>query len=128
MQPETAASTTQRKPAHDPVEEAQFRARMAQYTDGAGGRASHRSTGTRAKTGGGFRLGWKSRLALNCGVVLLTVFVVIAWPPFRACRHQQNTIGFYAGDSEDKCRRRGISQRFDLADQRIKGLIRNSGH
>lgn len=101
---------------------------MAQYTDGAGGRPSHRSADARAQTKSGFKLGWKSWLAIDCGVVLFAIFVVIAWPPFQACRHQQNTIGFYAGDSEDKCRRRGISKRFDLADQRIKGLIRNSGH
>lgn len=128
MQPETAAPTTHGKPAHDPVEEAQFRARMAQYTDGASGRPSHRSANARAPTKGHFKLGWKSRLAIDCTVVLFAIFVVAAWPPFQACRHQQNTIGFYAGDSEEKCRRRGISRRFDLADQRLKGLIRNSGH
>ena len=37
-------------------------------------------------------------------------------------------VGFYAGDSVGKCIRRGIADRLDTADQRLKSLIRRSGH
>jgi hypothetical protein len=70
-------------------------------------------------------MGW---FVVNCAVVLLSTAVVTAWPPFQACRYQQNTTGFYAGDSEGKCIRRGISNRIDQANERLKMLIRGSGH
>ncbi|CAA2157251.1 hypothetical protein MBRA_02650 [Methylobacterium brachiatum] len=75
----------------------------------------------------GFRLGWKGWLVVDSLIVLLVVAAVVAWPPIRACRHQDKTTGFYAGDSVDKCIRRGIAERIDRADQRLKALVRNSG-
>lgn len=59
--------------------------------------------------------------------MLLVVAGVVAWPPIQACRYQDQTVGFYAGDSVGKCIRRGIADRLDTADQRFKRLIRRSG-
>jgi hypothetical protein len=128
MQPQFAPSTTRRKPAQDLTDEAQFRARMARYGEGDGGRASRRRPGDRAHSKRGFQLGWKGWLVVDCVVVLLVLVAVAAWPPIQACRHQQNTMGFYAGDSEGKCIRRGVSDRIDLANERLKMLVRGSGH
>ncbi|MCJ2125821.1 hypothetical protein [Methylobacterium sp. J-077] len=109
----------------DALEEAQFRARMARLgTDPASRR---RPRGPRVPARGGFRLGWKGWLVVDALVVLLVVAAVVAWPPIQACRHQDKTIGFYAGDSVDKCIRRGIAERIDRADQRLKSLVRGSG-
>ncbi|MEE7485280.1 hypothetical protein, partial [Methylobacterium oryzae] len=76
----------------------------------------------------GLRLGWKGWLVVDCLVVLLVVAGVVAWPPVQSCRNQDQTVGFYAGDSVGKCVRRGIADRLDTADQRLKSLIRRSGH
>jgi hypothetical protein len=110
----------------DAVEEAQFRARMARVGPDRGGRRAHRS-GAPGR-GRGVRLGWKGWLVVDGLIVLLVVAGVVAWPPVQACRQQDRTTGFYAGDSFDKCIRRGIAARIDTADQRIKSLMRGSGH
>ncbi|MCJ2092904.1 hypothetical protein MKK67_10385 [Methylobacterium sp. J-072] len=112
--------------APDALEEAQFRARMARLGTEPESRRGRRR-GPQATGRGGFRLGWKSWLVVDALVVLLVVAAVVAWPPIQACRHQDKTTGFYAGDSVDKCIRRGIAERIDRADQRLKALVRNSG-
>jgi hypothetical protein len=110
----------------DALEEAQFRARMARLGTEPQNRRSRRR-GPRDLGRGGFRLGWKGWLVVDGLIVLLVVAAVVAWPPIQACRHQDKTTGFYAGDSVDKCIRRGITERIDRADQRLKALVRNSG-
>lgn len=110
----------------DAVEEAQFHARMARLgTEPVSRRDRRRGPQTFGR--GGFRLGWKGWLVIDALVVLLVVAAVVAWPPIQACRHQDKTTGFYAGDAVDKCIRRGIAERMDRADQRLKALVRGSG-
>lgn len=111
--------------APDAIEEAQFRARMARVGPDAANRPARRSRAPARVRG--FRLGWKSWLVVDCLVVLLVVAGVVAWPPIQSCRAQDQTVGFYAGDSVGKCIRRGIAERLDTADQRLKSLIRRSG-
>jgi hypothetical protein len=110
----------------DAVEEAQFRARMARVGPDRGERRAPRSSASGRSRG--VRLGWKGWLVVDGLIVLLVVAGVVAWPPVQACRQQDRTTGFYAGDSFDKCIRRGIAARIDTADQRIKSLMRGSGH
>lgn len=109
----------------DALQEAQFRARMARLgPDGAAPRSRRSSP---PGQGRGFRLGWKGWLVVDGLIVLLVVAGVVTWPPVQACREQDRTVGFYAGDSVDKCIRRGIATRLDTADQRLKSLVRGSG-
>ncbi|WP_375466392.1 hypothetical protein [uncultured Methylobacterium sp.] len=75
----------------------------------------------------GFRLGWKGWLLIEGAAVALVLGLVIAWPPVRDCRAQDERTGFYAGDTVGKCIRRGIDARIDWADQRLKMAIRGSG-
>ncbi|SFM09528.1 hypothetical protein [Methylobacterium pseudosasicola] len=112
--------------APDALEEVQFRARMARLGTEPENRRGRRRP-PRALGRGGFRLGWKGWLVVDSLIVLLVVAGVVAWPPIQACRHQDKTTGFYAGDSVDRCIRRGIAERIDRADQRLKALARNSG-
>lgn len=112
--------------ASDALEEAQFRARMARVGPDGAHRTPRRNRAPERRRG--FRLGWKGWLVVDCLVVLLVVAGVVAWPPVQSCRNQDQTVGFYAGDSVGKCIRRGIADRLDTADQRLKGLIRRSGH
>ncbi|KQS65955.1 hypothetical protein ASG32_30965 [Methylobacterium sp. Leaf361] len=112
--------------ASDALEEAQFRARMARVGPDGAHRTPRRNRAPERRRG--FRLGWKGWLVVDCLVVLLVVAGVVAWPPVQSCRNQDQTVGFYAGDSVGKCIRRGIADRVDTADQRLKGLIRRSGH
>lgn len=111
--------------ASDALEEAQFRARMARVGPDGAHRTPRRNRAPERRRG--FRLGWKGWLVVDSLIVLLVVAAVVAWPPIQACRHQDKTTGFYAGDSVDKCIRRGIAERIDRADQRLKALVRNSG-
>ncbi|MDP4006677.1 hypothetical protein [Methylobacterium sp. NEAU K] len=110
--------------APDAVEEAQFRARMARLGSDPANRRSRRHR-PRELGRGGFRLGWTGWLVAVAVVVV--VAAVVAWPPVQACRHQDKTVGFYAGDSVDRCIRRGIAERVDRADQRLKAMMRGSG-
>ncbi|MBP1180979.1 hypothetical protein [Methylobacterium sp. PvR107] len=110
----------------DAVAEAQFRARMARVGPDRGGRRAPRSSAP--GRGRGVRLGWKSWLVVVGLIVLPVVAGVVAWPPVQDCRQQDRTTRFYAGDSFDRCIRRGIAARIDTADQRIKSLMRGSGH
>ncbi|MCJ2048700.1 hypothetical protein [Methylobacterium sp. J-070] len=112
-------------PDSDAIEEAQFRARMARLGPDTGRGRGRR--GARPGQGRGFRLGWTGWLVVNGLVVVLAVVAVLAVPPTLACRHQDRTIGFYAGDSVDRCIWRGMADRLDTADQRLKRLIRGSG-
>ncbi|SEI04258.1 hypothetical protein SAMN02799636_05115 [Methylobacterium sp. 275MFSha3.1] len=112
--------------ASDALEEAHFRARMARVGPDGAHRTPRRNRAPERRRG--FRLGWKGWLVVDCLVVLLVVAGVVAWPPVQSCRNQDQTVGFYAGDSVGKCIRRGIADRLDTADQRLKGLIRRSGH
>ncbi len=72
--------------------------------------------GAGTRTGAPPRLGWKGWLVVDSLVVLLVVAGVVAWPPIQPCRYQDQTVGFYAGDSVGKCIRRGIADRLDTAD------------
>ena len=129
MQTQASATMSNGSDAAHSVEEAQFRARMARMGPApVGGMVRRRRPGSREHRGRGLHLGWKSWLAIDCAVVLLVIAAVVAWPPIRACRHQNETAGFYAGDSVEKCIRRGIADRLSQADQRVKMLIRGSGH
>ncbi|MGE8130025.1 hypothetical protein ACQKQD_23880 [Methylobacterium sp. NPDC080182] len=110
----------------DALEEAQFRARMARVGPDGAQRTPRRNRAPERRRG--FRLGWKGWLVVDCLVVLLVVAGVVAWPPVQSCRNLDQTVGFYAGDSVGKCIRRGIADRLDTADQRLKSLIRRSGH
>ena len=112
--------------ASDALEEAQFRARMARVGPDGAHRTPRRNRAPERRRG--FRLGWKGWLVVDCLVVLLVVAGVVAWPPVQSCRNQDQTVGFYAGESVGKCIRRGIADRLDTADQRLKSLIRRSGH
>jgi hypothetical protein len=112
--------------ASDALEEAQFRARLARVGPDGAHRTPRRNRAPERHRG--FRLGWKGWLVVDCLVVLLVVAGVVAWPPVQSCRNQDQTVGFYAGDSVGKCIRRGIADRLDTADQRLKSLIRRSGH
>lgn len=106
--------------------EAQFHARMARLAPDAAGQRARR--GGASLRGRGFRLGWTGWLVIDALLVLLVLAGVVAWPPVLACRQQERTVGFYAGDSVERCIRRGIATRLDTADQRLKSLARGSGH
>ncbi|WP_457105943.1 hypothetical protein [Methylobacterium sp. P5_C11] len=110
----------------DALEEAQFRARMTRVGSDFANRPARRTR--TLHRGRGLRLGWKGWLVVDGLVVLLVVAGVVTWPPVQACRNQEQTVGFYAGDSVGKCVRRGIADRLDTADQRLKSLIRRSGY
>lgn len=116
-------------PTDDDLEAARFRARMEQVSSSLGGRRRRpRDEGDEEERGGSFRLGWFGWLIIDTLVVLGTVAVVLAWPPVEACRAQEKTVGFYAGETVGQCIRRGIGQRITNADQHIKIMLRGSGH
>jgi hypothetical protein len=123
MSSRTLPPTSGQRP--DAVEEAQFRARMARLGPDRGGRPARRDIVP--GRGRGLRLGWKGWLVVDVLVVLVVVAGVVAWPPVQSCRQQDLTTGFYAGDSRAKCIQRGIAARLDMADQRVKSLVRGSG-
>lgn len=113
----------------DDLEEARFRARMARVSlNGAAPRSRSRDRNNEDEGKGGFRLGWVGWLVIDSLVVLGTVAAVVVWPPVESCRTQDKQVGFYAGDTVEKCIRRGVNQRVANADQRIKMLLRGSGH
>ncbi len=115
-------------PDADKLDEARFRARMARVSEGGAvpRRRRPREEEEEEQTGR-FRLGWIGWFVVDSLVVLGTVAAVVAWPPVDACRAQNKTIGFLAGDSVEKCIRRGIGERIGNADQRIKMILRGSG-
>ena len=76
---------------------------------------------------GGLRLGWKTWLAIDTSCLVLFLAAIVVWPPLSACRAKAYHVGLYAGDTVEKCTRRGVSERVDRADQRLKMLIRSSG-
>ena len=77
--------------------------------------------------GGGFRLGWTASALLNLFLLSLPIGLVIALPPFLDCRERAERFGLYAGDSSANCFERGIKERLNLLDARIKMLVRGSG-
>lgn len=87
-----------------------------------------RAVRARERRESGVRLGWKGRLALDGTGLVLFLTAIVVWPPLSACRAQAYHVGLYAGDTVEKCTRRGVSERVDRADQRLKMLIRGSGH
>lgn len=113
------------------LEEARFRARMARV--GSGGTTSvqrprrARDDDEEEEKGRGFRLGWFAWLLIDTAIVLGTVAVVVVWPPIEKCRAQDKEVGFYAGESVEKCIRSGVAERISNADQRIKMMLRGSG-
>lgn len=112
----------------DDLEEARFRARMARVSlNGSTPRPRSRARDDEEEKSGGFRLGWMGWLVIDTLVVLGTVAAVVVWPPVESCRAQDKAVGFYAGDTVEKCIRRGVSQRISNADQRIKMMLRGSG-
>lgn len=113
----------------DKLDEARFRARMARVSEGGviPSRRRPREEDGEENTGR-FRLGWFGWLLIDSLVVLGTVAAVVAWPPVQSCRTQDKTVGFLAGDSVQKCIRRGIGERLSNGDQRIKMILRGSGH
>jgi hypothetical protein len=111
----------------DDSEEARFHARMAKVSAGAGSRRSRRKDEEEEEKDGGFRLGWFGWLIVDALIVVGTVIAVLAWPPVEACRAQEKSVGFYAGDTVGKCIRRGIGERITNADQRMKMMLRGSG-
>lgn len=77
--------------------------------------------------GGGFRLGWTASALLNVFLLSLPIGLVIALPPFLDCRERAERFGLYAGDSSANCFQRGIKERLNLLDARLKMLVRGSG-
>lgn len=73
-------------------------------------------------------LGWKAWLAIDAVGLILFLAVIVVWPPLSACREKAREYGLYTGDTIEKCIRRGLAERFERADQRVKMLIRGSGH
>lgn len=114
--------------AADDSDEIRFRARMAKVTSGASPRKRRREDEEDEEKDGGFRLGWFGWLLIDTVIVLGTIAAVLAWPPIEACRTQEKSVGFYAGETVGQCIRRGIGQRITNADQRIKMMMRGSGH
>jgi hypothetical protein len=72
-------------------------------------------------------LGWKAWLAIDAVGLSLFLAVILVWPPLSACRERARDYGLYTGDTVEKCIRRGLVERFERADQRVKMLIRGSG-
>ena len=77
--------------------------------------------------GSGFRLGWTASALLNLFLLGLPIGLVIALPPFLDCRERAERFGLYAGDSSANCTERGIKERLNLLDARLKMLVRGSG-
>ncbi len=121
--PTSAASA----PPIDDPEEARFKARMARVGGESASRRS-RQEGEDEEKDEGFRLGWFGWLVVDALIVVGVVIAVLAWPPVDACRAQEKSVGFYAGDTVGKCIRRGIGERITNADQHLKMILRGSGH
>lgn len=115
-------------PTGDDLEAARFRARMEQVGTGMARRRPRRTEEDDGERDRGFRLGWFGWLVVDAAIILGTVAVVLAWPPIEACRAQEKTVGFYAGETVNQCIRRGIGQRITNADQHVKLMLRGSGH
>ena len=75
----------------------------------------------------GQRLGWKTWLLIDGTALILFLTAIVVWPPLSACRSKAYHVGLYAGDTVEKCTRRGVAERIERADQRIKMLVRGSG-
>lgn len=112
----------------DDVEEARFRARMARVSLGSISGSTGRPQEGEGQVKGSFRLGWLGWLVIDALVVVGTVAVVVVWTPVQSCRAQDKSVGFYAGETVQGCIRRGVVERIANADQRIKMMLRGSGH
>jgi hypothetical protein len=124
--PIPATSTAAAPPSVD-SEEARFKARMARVGGEDPSRRSRRE-GEDEEKDEGFRLGWFGWLVVDALIVVGTVVAVLSWPPVEACRVQEKTVGFYAGETVGKCIRRGIGERLTNAEQHLKMILRGSGH
>jgi hypothetical protein len=82
---------------------------------------------SRAGQGGRRRSDWRVWLAIDAIGLLLVVTMIVVWPPLGACRDQARVFGLHAGDTIGTCTRRGVAERLDRADQRIKMLYRGAG-
>jgi len=75
-----------------------------------------------------FRLGWKASLVLNLLLLFGPLGLVVALPPVLECREREERFGFFAGETLGTCASRGIRDRLKRLDDRIKMLVRDSGH
>lgn len=115
-------------PASSAHDEMRFRERMAKVGASTGpSKSPRRKDEADDEKARGFHLGWFVWLLIDTAIVFGTVAAVLAWPALDACRTQDKSVGFYAGESVGNCVRRGIYQRIGNADQQIKMLLRNSG-
>lgn len=100
-----------------------FEARLARSGGPNARRRGRLRPGSSARGG----LGWKAWLVIDAVGLALFLAVIVVWPPLSACREKARDFGLYAGDTVEKCTRRGLAERFERADQRVKMLIRGSG-
>lgn len=115
----------QTSPSHVQAGEAdRLDARLARS---GGPNARRRRGALRPGEGGRGKLGWKAWLAIDVLGLALFLTVIVVWPPLSTCREKARDYGLYAGDTIEKCTRRGIAERLERADQRVKMLIRGSG-
>ncbi|KAB1071746.1 hypothetical protein [Methylobacterium planeticum] len=90
-------------------------------------RRSRAAAGRSGRTEGGLKLGWKSWLLIQIACVAIVFAIVLIWPVSQACRRIEAERGFYWGDSYEQCVKRGVSERWNSFDQRVKMLVRRSG-
>jgi|GEM_PF-1372036 len=109
--------------ASDHLAETRFRARMARVGPALARQADRGGPG-RSR---GLRLGWMGWLIVDGLAALLLVTALVAWPPIQACRQQEQTVGFYPGQSIGECIHRGLAARLDKADQSVTGWLRGFG-
>lgn len=74
-----------------------------------------------------FAIGWKMSLVFDILLVVTPILLVMALPPFLACRERERTFGFFVGDTVRTCTSRGIQHRWQTLDSRLKMLVRSSG-
>ncbi|MBX9930438.1 MAG: hypothetical protein K2Y56_02685 [Methylobacterium sp.] len=70
---------------------------------------------------------WPLWAVFDILLLLLIVPLVVSVPPVLDCRRVHQDIGFFAENSFEKCARKGISERWEILDNRLKMLVRGSG-
>lgn len=102
-------------------------ARMAASTLGRGA-APRLRRGSETTEPRVFAAGWKMSLILDILLIASPLPLVLVVPPFLECWDRQAHVGFFAGESVGTCSRKGISERWNKLDNRLKMLVRDSGH